>query len=215
MYDLDDWDYYALTNYYYSYEMRPTAHYSRTGWTSKAKLDDAKLVVDGTLNISNSGKVFVTTHGSNICSTGGGKITFSAAPTASATTYQVLNDGSASTNYKSYYSFVLKSYTVYITAIPVQAPWLQNADGTHVATAGVSAGTTYYYYDGRWNTSASPWAIGDVNHSTTVSLADVPTLIEVLLGHRSADSYGTANVNNDTELNKDDVDALVDVILNK
>lgn len=201
VYDLDEWDdgYFVCgSSYYYvSYELRPTSHYSRTGYTSTAKLADAKLTVDGLLNIS--GKLYCTSSGANICSTGGGQVKFTAAPTATATTYQATQSNT----------------TIAYSSISCVAPWLQNADGTHVATAGVSAGTTYYYYDGRWNTSASPWAIGDVNHSTTVSLADVPTLIEVLLGHRSADSYGTANVNNDTELNKDDVDALVDVIMNK
>ena len=197
MYDLDEWDKWAYGYYYAVYRYRPTAHYARTTTSAKTELADAKLDVCGTLNIS--GKLYSTTNGANICSSGGGQITFTTAPTATTTTYQATQSDT----------------DVSYVSVPVQAAWLQNADGTHVATAGTTAGTTYYYYDGRWNTSASPWAIGDVNHSTTVSLADVPTLIEVLLGHRSADSYGTANVNNDTELNKDDVDALVDVIMNK
>ncbi len=199
MYDLDDWDYYALTNYYYSYEMRPTTHFNRTGWTSKARLADAKLDVCGTLNVS--GKLYSTTNGANICSTGAGQIVFSTAPSASATTYQVLRDGSTSTSYKL---SLLSKYTVYCTAVPVQAPWLQNADGTHVATAGSAAGTTYYYYRGAWTTTMPTSVEGDVDGDGELTSSDVEAIANIIVGkdpdktlynHDVADMDGNVNVN--------------------
>ncbi len=196
VYDLDEWGYYVYSNsyYYVSYELRPTSHYSRTGWGTTAKLADAQLTVDGTLNIS--GSMYSTASGANICSTGKGSITFTNAPTATTSTYQATMSGS----------------TISYTAISCVAPWLMNADGTYVKTAGTSAGSSYYYYNGKWNTSATPYEAGDVNHSGDVTISDVPSLLKVLLGQDSADEYGTSNVNNDAEVNLDDLDALIGII---
>ena len=179
--------------------MRTTAHFNRTGWTSKAKLADAKLDVCGTLNVS--GKLYSTTNGANICSSGAGKIVFSAVPTASATTYQVLGSGATATNYET---SLLGKYTVYCTAIPVQAPWLQNADGTHVETAGTATGTTYYYYRGAWTTTMPTTVDGDVDGDGKFTTSDVDAIANIIVGkdpdktlynHDVADMDGNGSVN--------------------
>ena len=187
MYDLDDWDLYALTNYYYSYEMRPTTHFNRTGWTSKAKLADAKLDVCGTLNVS--GKLYSTTNGANICSSGGGQITFTSAPTATNTTYQVLKDGSVETSYKTTLNVVIRTYTVYSTAIPIQAPWLQNADGTYVTTTGTAANTIYYYSRGVWSTTEPTDLEGDVDNDGSLTDSDIDALAQILVGNDNVQPY--------------------------
>lgn len=134
VYDLDNWDGYAYTYQRICYPYRPTAHYTATTtWTNKTGMTDAKVEVNGTLNMSDS--LYTTAAGADICSNGYGKINFTKAPTATATTYQVKD---LSTE----------------TAVSVTAAQLHNADGTYEKTAGASAGTAYYYdpNEGKWQT---------------------------------------------------------------
>lgn len=186
MYDLDDWDKWAYGFYYCSYKYRPTPHYPRTTVNEKTELADAKLDVCGTLNIS--GKLYSTTNGANICSSGAGQIVFSTAPTASTTTYQAVQDGTSVT----------------YASIPCVAAWLQNADGTHVATAGTAANTTYYYYRGAWTTTMPTTVEGDVDGDDELTNSDVDAIANIIVGkdpdktlynHDVADMDGNGSVN--------------------
>lgn len=134
-YDLDDWDAYSYTYQRVCYPFRPTAHYTpTTDWTKKTGMTDAKLQVDGTVNVS--GSMYTTTNGADICSTGYGQIKLTKAPTATATTYQVKGTDTE-------------------TEVSVTAAQLHNADGSYVATSGATANAIYYYdpNEGKWATT--------------------------------------------------------------
>ena len=79
LYDKDDWKK-GIGKYYFASFKNLTSHKNRGDGTSNATLNDAKLIVDGTLNVT--GKLYSTTGGANICGDGG-TITFSSLPTAS------------------------------------------------------------------------------------------------------------------------------------
>lgn len=133
VYDLANWGPYSYGSNRRVYPFRPTKFkkYDQgdnqtkpEDVASKTGLADAQLVVNGALNIK--GNVYTTEAGADICSTGYGQLKFSAAPSASTTTYQV--------------SGLSEEVSINATA-----PQLHNADKNYVATSGASANTTYYY----------------------------------------------------------------------
>lgn len=145
LYDLDQWDLYAYTGYYLSFEYRPTVHYSRTisDWKSKSFIQDSKLIINGLAEIS--GHIYTTSSGADISSSEAGMITLKTKPNDSSVTYQILEKGSVETPYSSTYS-----ETVYLTQIPVVASLLHNEDDSYTKTAGTSAGVSYHYVNGYW-----------------------------------------------------------------
>ena len=74
IFDVDNWGMYCNGRYFYSMTIL-TSHKNRGTGTSKDLLDDAKLIVDGTLNIT--GKIYATDGGANIMGNGAGSISFS------------------------------------------------------------------------------------------------------------------------------------------
>ena len=75
--DNDEWGKFILGLYFKPFD-NLTVHKNRGDGTSKDLLDDAKLIVDGTLNVS--GGLYTSTGGADIMGNGGGKITFSSLP---------------------------------------------------------------------------------------------------------------------------------------
>ncbi len=75
MYDKDQWGKYAH-NYYFRSFNNLTSHKDRGAEDSKEGLDDAKLIVDGVLNVQNGGKIFTTAGGANVMGNGGGELHF-------------------------------------------------------------------------------------------------------------------------------------------
>ncbi len=74
IFDVDNWGMYCNGRYFYSMSIL-TSHKNRGTGTSKDLLDDAKLIVDGTLNVT--GKIYATDGGANIMGNGAGSISFS------------------------------------------------------------------------------------------------------------------------------------------
>ncbi len=180
VYDLDEWDKYAYGYYYRTYNYRPTSHLSRTAtdWAKTDALEDGKLIVDGTMNVS--GNLYTTSSGADICSNNAGTINFTAAPTALSNIYQVLGNGATETDYVASASFLTNSYTQYLTQIPVNASWLHNVDDSYTKTAGSDAGTTFNYVDGYWISAAeslTAYTVDD-NSGTSKSLTEWQTLQE-------------------------------------
>lgn len=152
LYDLDDWDKYARGFYYKSFELRPTAHFnhSKSDWGLKDKIQDAKLIVDGKLILVNTGHIYTTKAGADICSSNSGIIEYQIAPNAESNTYQVIGEGDKETEFgPSTYTYS-KEYKVYYTQIPVVASFLHNSDDTYTTTANVPANSTFKYVDGYW-----------------------------------------------------------------
>ncbi|MBR1785537.1 MAG: InlB B-repeat-containing protein, partial [Paludibacteraceae bacterium] len=79
IFDKDNWGEYCNKKYYYTMT-NLTNHKNRGNGTSNELIDDAKLIIDGTLNVT--GKLYTTAGGADIMSNGGGKIVFSTLPTA-------------------------------------------------------------------------------------------------------------------------------------
>lgn len=139
MYDADDWDMYCMYKYYYRTYNNLTLHYNRGTGTSKASLEDATLIVDGTVNLG-SQNLYVTAHGANICGNGGGTLKYTALP-GNTTMYQCKELSDAVT-------------------VNIRSANMHNNNGTY--TKGI-ASTTFKNVHGRWFTNAK--ATEKANHT--------------------------------------------------
>ena len=116
-------------------------------------LEDATLIIDGTLTMDGKGALYTTTYssdiqgltdtsedaltrdfGANITSNGGGVMNFNSIGT-DTTTNQIDQTGTSPT---------------YVTNIPVCNAWLRNADGSRSGGTDAKQGETYMYSEGRW-----------------------------------------------------------------
>ena len=131
MYDKDQWGKYAH-NYYFRSFNNLSSHKDRGAEDSKDGLDDAKLIVDGVLNVQNGGKIYTTAGGANVMGNGGGELHFK----------QALPDP------ERLWAVEVKQELPYITWVynNVAAANLCNEDGSYTK----SSQTTYYNVHGRW-----------------------------------------------------------------
>lgn len=133
LFDVDQWDKY-IHNYYFRSFNNLTSHKDRGAENSKAGLDDAKFIIDGTLKVAkNQGYIYSTAGGANLMGNGGGKIIFEGALPGADELWQV---------------YVL-SGSPYITwnSISETAANLCNEDGSYTKSSGFK---TYYNINGRW-----------------------------------------------------------------
>ena len=134
MFDVDDWGLYIHNYYFRSFNIL-TSHKNRGAENSKAGLDDAKVIIDGTLNVkAGEGYIYSTTGGANLMGNGGGVINFEGAlPSDNGPLWQVNVLGSSP----------------YITWVenPEAAANLHNEDGTYTRSIG---STKFYNVNGRW-----------------------------------------------------------------
>ena len=133
LYDVDQWGKY-VHNYYFRSFNNLTSHKNRGAENSKAGLDDAKLIVDGTFNIQNGGKLYTTAGGANIMGNNGGVINFN----ASLPSDNIL------------WAVEVLSGAPYITWVnnPIAAANLCNEDGSY--TRSIGSGNAFYNVNGRW-----------------------------------------------------------------
>lgn len=135
VYDQDQWGAYAASGL----QLVPVGYSTVNGTTAKrtaASLVDAKLDVNGTLNVE--GALYTTESGAAIVSSQGtGVVKLAKAPGTQTITYQATQGGA-------------EGKTITYVSIPITAAKLQNADGSYVETAGKSAGTEIPYSAGRW-----------------------------------------------------------------
>ena len=133
MFDIDDWGLY-IHNYYFRSFNNLTSHKNRGAENSKAGLDDASVIIDGTLNVkAGKGYIYATTGGANLMGNGGGVINFEGALPTAGTLWQVTVLGSSP----------------YITWVenPEDAANLHNEDGSYTRSI---AATKFYNVSGRW-----------------------------------------------------------------
>ena len=134
MFDVDEWGLYIHNYYFRSFNIL-TSHKDRGAENSKAGLDDAKVIIDGTLNIkSGQGAIYATTGGANLMSNGGGVINFEGAlPTDNGPLWQVN----------------VLSGSPYITWVenPEAAANLHNEDDSYTRSIGYAK---FYNINGRW-----------------------------------------------------------------
>ena len=151
LYDVDDW-WQGIGAYYFASFKNLTTHKNRGDGTSKAKLNDAKLIVDGTLNVT--GKLYSTSGGANICGNGGGTITFSSLPSAS-NIYQCWGAVNGSATYNSVAAVkTFSSWTggkTYLHSVAVNSANLHNENGVYTKSI---ASKTFHNVHGRWFVAA-------------------------------------------------------------
>ena len=134
MFDVDEWGLYIHNYYFRSFNIL-TSHKDRGAENSKAGLDDAKVIIDGTLNVkSGQGAIYATTGGANLMGNGGGVINFEGAlPTDNGPLWQVN----------------VLSGSPYITWVenPENAANLHNEDDSYTRSIGYAK---FYNINGRW-----------------------------------------------------------------
>ena len=129
LYDVDEWGQYIHKNSCFRTFNTITSHKDRGSETSKAGLDDAKVIVDGTLKIvKNKGALYATSGGANIMGHGGGKIIFEGALPSAGTLWHVTDLADWGSNDEA-------------------AANLCNDDASYTKSTGF---TTYYNINGRW-----------------------------------------------------------------
>ena len=109
---------------------------------------------------------------------------------------------------------------------PAQATRYENLTGTSAVINGLQPGgyimrVQAIYIDG-WYSQWSDytlamlnWPNGDVNHDNEINVADVNTLIGIILGNHVAASIAkSGDINGDGEINVADINAIIDMILN-
>ena len=133
LFDVDEWGLY-IHNYYFRSFNNLTSHKNRGAENSKAGLDDAKFIIDGTLNVVNGqGYIYSTAGGADLMGNGGGVINFLGALPDASEIWQVN----------------VLSGSPYITWVstPETAANLHNEDGSYTKSEGF---TSYYNIHGRW-----------------------------------------------------------------
>ena len=117
-------------------------------------LNDATLIIDGTLTMDVNGALYTTTYSSDIQ----GLTATDSAALDSTFGANIISNGGGVMNFKRKGSKTVtnqinQTYTTpsYITNIPVCNAWLRNKDGSRSGGPDVKEGTTYMYIDGVWD----------------------------------------------------------------
>lgn len=131
LFDADDWDTYCMYAYYYRTYYSPSLHFNRGEGTAKTTLEDATVIVDGTVDVKGA-YLYSSAHGSNICGNGGGTFKYAALPSNTTMTQcKVLKDN---------------------VSVNIRSANLHNDNDTY--TKGI-ASTTFKNVNGRWFTNAA------------------------------------------------------------
>ena len=128
LYDKDNWGAYAGTDYYFHSYPNLTSHKNRGNGKSNVLLDDAKVIVDGTVSVT--GKLYSTASGANVMGNGGGKIVFSSSLPTATTIPAFTGNGDAVSG-----------------GVAVNSANLCNEDESYTNAI---ASTTFYNVHGRW-----------------------------------------------------------------
>ena len=132
LYDKDQWGKYAHDYYFRSFN-NLSSHKDRGAENSKEGLDDAKLIVDGVLNVQNGGKIYTTAGGANVMGNGGGELHFKQALPGPERLWAV--------TVKKELPYIDWEYN------DATAANLCNEDGSYTKSYG---GYTFYNVHGRW-----------------------------------------------------------------
>lgn len=148
LYDVDDWKKGVASGYFAKFN-NLTSHKDRGAVSSKEMLSDAKLIVDGTLNVT--GKIYSTAGGANICGNDGGKIIYPSTLTSSSKIYQCWGAMGGSQTYEGVecantYSSITGTKT-YVHSVDVNTANLHNEDDSYTKSI---ASTTFHNVNGRW-----------------------------------------------------------------
>lgn len=148
IFDLDQFDMFANNKYYMTINNLTSHKYRGTG-TTKEYIDDAKLIVDGTLKVT--GGIYTTANGANIMGNGGGKVIFQSALPGEKNIWFLKGGSSGTKDGGTLYQYkgILGkgAVDIYLTSYAVNAANLCNEDGTYTKSL---ASTTFHNVHGRW-----------------------------------------------------------------
>ena len=133
LFDVDEWGLY-IHNYYFRSFNNLTSHKDRGAENEKTGLEDAKFIIDGTLNVkAGQGYIYATAGGANLMGNGGGKIVF---------------EGAIPAGESELWHVTVLGQKPYITWVPTteKAANLCNEDGTYTASESMA----FYNIHGRW-----------------------------------------------------------------
>lgn len=151
LYDRSEWGKYSHNYYYQVYETPFTSHLSRD-YNSLNDIEDAKIMVDGVLNVNANGKLYTSSSGANIYGNNGGRVVFNSSLPDDSYTYQLDGLIGNSTTGKQVtwsQSLVITTIeqTIYYTPIKAIPANLHNENGTYTKSI---PNTTFYNVHGRW-----------------------------------------------------------------
>jgi hypothetical protein len=130
LFDNDQWDKW-VKNTYYRNLAGLSAHKYRGDGSDKSLLDDAKIIVNGSLTVSKNGKIYTSASGAQIVGNGGGQVTFAS----------LLQE----TIIKMFKSTSIKAEAV--DTVPMTPANLYNDDGSYTR---YGMEKTFHNVNGRW-----------------------------------------------------------------
>lgn len=148
LYDVDDWQKGTVKLYFASFK-NLTSHKNRGDGSSKDNLSDAKLIVDGTLNVT--GKIYSTTGGANIMGNGGGKIIFPSTLASSSNIYQLWGPAGGTQTSTSVTISSMLADDAYLEPVAVNQANLYNENDSYTKSI---ASSTFHNVNGRWFVAA-------------------------------------------------------------
>ena len=165
IFDLDQFDMFANNKYYMTINNLTSHKYRGTG-TTKEYIDDAKLIVDGTLKVT--GGIYTTANGANIMGNGGGKVIFQSALPGEKNIWFLKGGSSGTKDGGTLYQYkgILGkgAVDIYLTPYAVNAANLCNEDGTYTKSL---ANKTFHNVHGRWFVDGKQNERSDHTHEFT------------------------------------------------
>ena len=151
LYDVDDWKKGVASGYFAKFN-NLTVHKDRGTVSSKDLLSDAKLIVDGTLNVNSAGAIYTTSGGADIMGNDGGKIIFPGS--LGATNKKIYQCWGAMGGTQTYdgvacsntYSSLTGTKT-YVHSVGVNTANLHNENESYTQS---KTSTTFHNVHGRW-----------------------------------------------------------------
>lgn len=149
IYDQDQWDKFALSQYFYTFDSHLTPHKQRNG--SVMDDADAMLKVNGRFSIGSNGKLYTTISGADICSDDGGHIVYPGSLPGVATAYQVKGNAYGDKNEKISINTTIGE-KVFLTPIEMNNALMHNENNSYTQSI---ANTTFDNLHGRWFSHAA------------------------------------------------------------
>lgn len=153
--DYDQFDQFAYNKYYMTVNNLTSHKYRGTGAaktdavTGEPYIEDAKVIVDGTLTVDGGG-LYTSSSGANIMGNGGGKVIFKSTLPPEKNIWFLKGGASGTSAGGTKYAFGgiagQGKCDIYLTPYSMTAANLCNEDGTYTK----SAKNTFYNVNGRW-----------------------------------------------------------------
>lgn len=147
VYDREEWGTFVAKKYFCESPAILTPRLSKGDCLDRSLMSDAKLIVDGTLTITDEGSLYTTFSGANITSNGGGQIVWERSLPGNGNVYGYTNGNSVN---GTMFTATLKDE--YIVSNSCPAAWMHNDNDSYTRPAN---NTTFDNLHGRWFSHAA------------------------------------------------------------